>query len=251
MAAPAHRAWTGRRGQGSDRTRAAAGPMPWAGSRPPPRPWCRRSCRARRRPGRRPTPVRPGQLQQQAARTDPQLARRAAALHLPTSTRRSATGDRRPATGDRRPAELPVQPRSDAAFPFGHGLSYTDFDIDLLAVDREQVPTDGEFTVSARVRNTVAVAGAETVQLYAVDPVAQVTRPVRSLLGFAKVQLAPGEQAVVRFHVRDAFKAGGAAQRAPRGAGLCRSAAPPRGATSHNGPAADTPGLQRSAQAER
>ena len=87
------------------------------------------------------------------------------------------------------------------AFPFGHGLSYTSFEIDDLAVDREQVPTDGRFTVSARVRNTGAVPGAETVQLYAVDPVAQVSRPVRALLGFAKVGLAPGERATVRFDV--------------------------------------------------
>ncbi len=87
------------------------------------------------------------------------------------------------------------------AFPFGHGLSYTAFEIDELSVDRELVPVDGEFTVGARVRNTGAVAGAETVQLYAIDPVAQVTRPVRSLLGFAKVALEPGEQAMVRFHV--------------------------------------------------
>ncbi|MBK3570897.1 glycoside hydrolase family 3 C-terminal domain-containing protein, partial [Streptomyces sp. MBT62] len=87
------------------------------------------------------------------------------------------------------------------AFPFGHGLSYTGFEIHGLGVDRELVPVDGEFTVSARVRNTGAVAGAETVQLYAIDPVAQVTRPVRSLLGFAKVALEPGEEATVRFHV--------------------------------------------------
>ncbi|MGW3290180.1 glycoside hydrolase family 3 N-terminal domain-containing protein [Streptomyces sp. NPDC001002] len=87
------------------------------------------------------------------------------------------------------------------AFPFGHGLSYTSFQIDGLGVDREPVPVDGEFTVGVRVRNTGAVAGAETVQLYAIDPVAQVTRPVRSLLGFAKVPLAPGERATVRFHV--------------------------------------------------
>ncbi|MGW1214918.1 glycoside hydrolase family 3 N-terminal domain-containing protein [Streptomyces sp. NPDC002499] len=87
------------------------------------------------------------------------------------------------------------------AFPFGHGLSYTTFEIDGLGVDREPVPVDGEFTVGARVWNTGAVTGAETVQLYAIDPVAQVTRPVRSLLGFAKVALEPGERATVRFHV--------------------------------------------------
>ncbi|WP_427924697.1 glycoside hydrolase family 3 N-terminal domain-containing protein [Streptomyces sp. cg40] len=87
------------------------------------------------------------------------------------------------------------------AFPFGHGLSYTGFEIDGLGVDRELVPVDGEFTVSAQVRNTGAVAGAETVQLYAIDPVAQVTRPVRSLLGFTKVVLEPGEAATVHFHV--------------------------------------------------
>jgi beta-xylosidase len=87
------------------------------------------------------------------------------------------------------------------AFPFGHGLSYTGFETDGMTVDHEQVPTDGRFTVSVRVRNTGAAAGAETVQLYAVDPVAQVTRPVRSLLGFAKVGLAPGEQAELRFDV--------------------------------------------------
>ncbi|WP_460070432.1 glycoside hydrolase family 3 N-terminal domain-containing protein [Streptomyces sp. YKOK-I1] len=87
------------------------------------------------------------------------------------------------------------------AFPFGHGLSYTTFAVDGLTVDRELVPTDGRFTVSVRVRNTGPLAGAETVQLYVTDPVAQVTRPVRELLGFAKAALEPGEEATVRFEV--------------------------------------------------
>jgi beta-glucosidase len=87
------------------------------------------------------------------------------------------------------------------AFPFGHGLSYTGFEIDGLETDRQLVSTDGEFTVSVRVRNTGAVPGAETVQLYFTDPVAQVTRPVRALLAFAKVPLEPGEEATVRFDV--------------------------------------------------
>ncbi|MGW0877765.1 glycoside hydrolase family 3 N-terminal domain-containing protein [Streptomyces sp. NPDC002740] len=104
-----------------------------------------------------------------------------------------------PPLGDRQSWLSNLDP--SPAFPFGHGLSYTTFEIDRLAVDREQVPTDGQFTVSVRVRNTGGVRGAETVQLYAVDPVAQVTRPVRSLLAFAKIHLEPGEQATVRFHV--------------------------------------------------
>ncbi|WP_368669276.1 glycoside hydrolase family 3 C-terminal domain-containing protein [Streptomyces hyaluromycini] len=87
------------------------------------------------------------------------------------------------------------------AFPFGHGLSYTTFEIDGLAADRELVPTDGRFTVSVRVRNTGAVSGAETVQLYFTDPVAQVTRPVRALLAYAKVPREPGEETTVRFDV--------------------------------------------------
>ncbi|MER5198623.1 glycoside hydrolase family 3 N-terminal domain-containing protein [Streptomyces sp. NPDC002755] len=104
-----------------------------------------------------------------------------------------------PPLGDRQSWLSNLDP--SPAFPFGHGLSYTTFEIDRLAVDREQVPTDGQFTVSVRVRNTGGVRGAETVQLYAVDPVAQVTRPVRSLLAFAKIHLEPGEQATARFHV--------------------------------------------------
>lgn len=87
------------------------------------------------------------------------------------------------------------------AFPFGHGLSYTTFAIDELAVDRAQVPVDGRFTVAVRVRNTGALPGSETVQLYFTDPIAQVTRPVRALLAFAKVPLEPGEAATVRFDV--------------------------------------------------
>ncbi|WP_406443636.1 glycoside hydrolase family 3 C-terminal domain-containing protein [Streptomyces sp. NBC_01613] len=87
------------------------------------------------------------------------------------------------------------------AFPFGHGLSYTGFEIHGLVTDRQLVPTDGDFKVSVQVRNTGAVPGAETVQLYFTDPVAQVTRPVRALLAFAKVPLEPGEEATVHFDV--------------------------------------------------
>jgi beta-xylosidase len=84
-------------------------------------------------------------------------------------------------------------------FPFGHGLSYTTFDYADLRLSAEQVPTDGEVDISCLVRNTGARAGTEVVQLYLDDPVAQVTRPVTQLAGFARVPLSPGEQARVTF----------------------------------------------------
>jgi beta-glucosidase len=86
-------------------------------------------------------------------------------------------------------------------FPFGHGASYTTFAVDDLRISEAAVPTDGEFTVSVRVCNTGERAGDEVVQLYLHDLLAQVTRPVRQLAGFARVALAPGEASDVQFQV--------------------------------------------------
>jgi beta-glucosidase len=86
-------------------------------------------------------------------------------------------------------------------FPFGHGASYTTFEVDDLRLGAAEIPTDGEVTVSVRVRNTGARAGDEVVQLYLHDVVAQVTRPVLQLTGFARVRLEPGASTVVRFTV--------------------------------------------------
>jgi beta-glucosidase-like glycosyl hydrolase len=86
-------------------------------------------------------------------------------------------------------------------FPFGYGRSYTTFEVDDLRVSATEVPTDGEFAVSVRVRNTGTRPGHEVVQLYLHDLVAQVTRPVRQLTGFAKLRLEPSASARVRFHV--------------------------------------------------
>ncbi|WP_214409247.1 glycoside hydrolase family 3 N-terminal domain-containing protein [Sphaerisporangium fuscum] len=86
-------------------------------------------------------------------------------------------------------------------FPFGHGVSYTTFEVGDLRVGDAEVPTDGEFTVSVRVRNTGGRAGEEVVQLYLHDLLAQVTRPVRQLAGFTRVRLEAGESARVTFTV--------------------------------------------------
>ncbi len=84
-------------------------------------------------------------------------------------------------------------------FAFGYGSSYTSFEVSDLRTSGNEVPTDGECDVTVGVRNTGARAGGEVVQLYLHDLVAQVTRPVRQLVGFARVHLEPGEAVDVRF----------------------------------------------------
>jgi beta-glucosidase len=86
-------------------------------------------------------------------------------------------------------------------FAFGHGRSYTTFEVDDLRISALSIPVDGSFTVTARVRNSGSRGGDEVVQLYLRDVVAQVTRPVRQLTGFARVPLEPGEAKDVTFSV--------------------------------------------------
>jgi beta-xylosidase len=86
-------------------------------------------------------------------------------------------------------------------FPFGHGRSYTSFEVSDLRISDTEVATDGEFTVTARVTNTGDRAGDEVVQLYLHDGVASVTRPVKQLTGFARVHLDPGAAADIQFTV--------------------------------------------------
>lgn len=88
-----------------------------------------------------------------------------------------------------------------SAFPFGHGLSYTTFDWTPLVAEAAQLATDGAVEVSVTVTNAGERTGAEVVQLYLHDPVAEVPRPVQRLIGYARVPLAAGERATVRFGV--------------------------------------------------
>jgi hypothetical protein len=86
-------------------------------------------------------------------------------------------------------------------FPFGHGLSYTSFEYTELRVSSPALDTAGAVTASVTVTNTGHRAGTEVVQLYFADPVASVTRPVRQLLAFARLDLQPGEARTVSFGI--------------------------------------------------
>lgn len=83
--------------------------------------------------------------------------------------------------------------------PFGHGLSYTSFDWEAGAPVPAELPTDGATDLELTVRNSGERDGAEVVQLYVHDPVAQTTRPESRLIGYARVPLAAGETRRVRF----------------------------------------------------
>jgi beta-glucosidase len=84
-------------------------------------------------------------------------------------------------------------------YAFGHGLSYTQFRLSDLALDRERIPVNGTVKASVEVENTGRRAGDEVVQLYIHDIAATVTRPVKELRGFKRVTLAPGAKQKVEF----------------------------------------------------
>ncbi|MDD5658344.1 MAG: glycoside hydrolase family 3 N-terminal domain-containing protein [Elusimicrobia bacterium] len=86
-------------------------------------------------------------------------------------------------------------------FPFGHGLSYTTFRYERLKVTPEKIGPAGKAVVSVDVTNTGDRTGEEVVQLYIRDEVSSVTRPVKELKGFRRVQLNPGQTAKVEFPV--------------------------------------------------
>jgi len=84
-------------------------------------------------------------------------------------------------------------------FPFGHGLSYTEFAYSGLKADRTEFTDRDELTVTLDVTNTGSCRGKETVQLYVTDEKARLVRPEKELRAFAKVELEPGETKQVTF----------------------------------------------------
>ncbi len=88
---------------------------------------------------------------------------------------------------------------NSARFPFGHGLSYTDFALDRLKLSDSALRWDSAIEITVRVTNAGGRKGSEVVQLYIRDRVASRTRPIRELKRMARVTLAPGDSRIVRF----------------------------------------------------
>ena len=87
-------------------------------------------------------------------------------------------------------------------YPFGYGLSYTDFAVELCENDfRWDMRTQETLNVPVRVKNVGSRPGSEVVQLYTREEKPHMLRPDRTLVGYAKVRLAPGEETVVNVSV--------------------------------------------------
>ncbi|HDT2985089.1 TPA: beta-glucosidase BglX [Klebsiella aerogenes] len=86
-------------------------------------------------------------------------------------------------------------------YPFGYGLSYTTFSVSDVKMSAPTMPRDGSVTASVQVTNTGKREGATVIQLYLQDVTASMSRPVKMLRGFKKVNLKPGETQTVSFPI--------------------------------------------------
>jgi beta-glucosidase len=115
--------------------------------------------------------------------------------HIPVYYRHKQSGGRSHWKGDY--VDASVSPM----YPFGHGLSYTSFELTATAPTPSIIGQDDEITVAVSVTNTGPRDGDEVVQLYTRDPQASLTRPVLELKAFARVSVGAGEQRTVTFTI--------------------------------------------------
>ena len=93
---------------------------------------------------------------------------------------------------------------NDPLYPFGYGLSYTTFTYSEPRVSAAEIGRDGTLQVTVTITNAGPRAGVEVAQLYVRDLVGSVTRPVKELKGFQKVELQPGQSREVTFTLKAA-----------------------------------------------
>src|SRR5699024_9494403 len=84
-------------------------------------------------------------------------------------------------------------------YPFGYGLSYTDFKYSEPRLSAREIAIGDSLQVTVDVQNTGERTGEEVVQLYIRDLVASVTRPVKELRAFEKIELRPGQRKTASF----------------------------------------------------
>ncbi len=128
---------------------------------------------------------------------------------------RANPGGKLPATIPRNVGQLPmfynhkpsarrgyIDSSTKPLYPFGHGLSYTSFDIAPPRLAQAQIGAGGSTRLLVDVRNTGKREGDEVVQLYIRDDVSSVTRPLLELKAFKRVTLKPGEGATLAFDIK-------------------------------------------------
>lgn len=90
---------------------------------------------------------------------------------------------------------------STSLFPFGHGLSYTTFDYSKLTLSKQEIKPDESLKASVTVTNSGKRTGFETVMFFISTHFGKITRPVKELKYFQKVELAPGESISITFEL--------------------------------------------------
>lgn len=114
----------------------------------------------------------------------------------------SKGNNREPGTPDK-PGRDYVYSSTAPLFPFGYGLTYTDFAYSDLMLSAKRFGKGGQLEVSCKIKNTGNMKGKEVVQLYLGGKVNSVSTPVKSLRDFNKVELAAGEEKTLKFRLTE------------------------------------------------